>query len=85
MEANLIQVAKEGLFLVLKLSAAPVLTALVVGLTVSLVQATTQIQEQTLTFVPKLVAIILVLIFLGEYGLSEVMAYTKNLFQTMIF
>lgn len=85
MEANLIQVAKEGLFLVLKLSAAPVLTALVVGLTVSLVQATTQIQEQTLTFVPKLVAIILVLIFLGEYGLSEIMAYTKNLFQTMIF
>jgi flagellar biosynthesis protein FliQ len=85
MEANLIQVAKEGLYLVLKLSAAPVLTALVVGLTVSLVQATTQIQEQTLTFVPKLVAIILVLIFLGEYGLSEVMAYTKNLFQTLIF
>lgn len=85
MEANLIQVAKEGLFLVLKLSAAPVLTALVVGLTVSLVQATTQIQEQTLTFVPKLVAIILVLIFLGEYGLSEILAYTKNLFQTLIF
>lgn len=85
MEANLIQVAKEGLFLVLKLSAAPVLTALVVGLTVSLVQATTQIQEQTLTFVPKLVAIILVLIFLGEYGLSEIMAYTTNLFNTMIF
>ncbi len=85
MEANLIQVAKEGLFLVLKLSAAPVLTALVVGLTVSLVQATTQIQEQTLTFVPKLVAIILVLIFLGEYGLSEIMSYTKNLFQTLIF
>lgn len=85
MDANLIHVAKEGLYLVLKLSAPPVLTALVVGLSVSLVQATTQIQEQTLTFVPKLVAIILVLIFFSEYGLSEIMAYTKTLFETMIF
>lgn len=55
------QVATEGLWLVLILSLLPLLASLVVGLVISLFQALTQIQEQTLTFVPKIIATILVI------------------------
>lgn len=81
MDAYIVSVAKQGLFLVLILSGPPVLAALIVGLFVSIMQATTQIQEQTLTFVPKLVAIILVLSFLGPLGMIKMMEYTRSLFE----
>jgi flagellar biosynthesis protein FliQ len=55
------QVATEGLWLVLILSLLPLLASLIVGLVISLFQALTQIQEQTLTFVPKIIATILVI------------------------
>lgn len=73
--------AKQGLYLVLILSAPPVLSALVVGLFVSIMQATTQVQEQTLTFVPKLVAIVLVLILMGELGFSYVQQFTMSVLE----
>lgn len=82
---SLIQVAKEGLYLVLILSAPPVLTAMTVGLFVSLIQATTQVQEQTLTFVPKLVSIILILIFFSEYGVVKIVSFTSTLLQSISF
>ena len=56
-----VRVAREGLYLAVLVSAPPVLAALAVGLVVSLLQATTQIQEQTLTFAPKLLAVLLAL------------------------
>ena len=79
MDSYLVSIAEEGLFLVLILSAPPVASALLVGLSVSLLQATTQVQEQTLTFVPKLVSIILILIFLGQLGMAELMRYATYL------
>lgn len=79
MDTFVVSIAKEGLYLVLILSAPPVLAALIVGLFVSIMQATTQVQEQTLTFVPKLVAIILVLIVLGPLGVVQIMQYTTFL------
>ena len=82
MDSYIVSIAKEGLYLVLILSAPPVMAALVVGLIVSLLQATTQVQEQTLTFVPKLVAIILVLAFLGQAGMVILMRYTSDLFSS---
>lgn len=82
MDTFTVSVAKEGLYLVLILSAPPVLAALVTGLFVSIMQATTQVQEQTLTFVPKLVAIIMVLIVLGPLGVVQIMQYTKYLLDT---
>lgn len=82
MDSYVISIAKEGLFLVLILSAPPVLAALVVGLCVSIMQATTQVQEQTLTFVPKLVAIIMVLIVLGPMGVVQIMQYTTYLLES---
>jgi len=52
-----------------------------VGLLVSLLQATTQVQEQTLTFVPKLVAVITVVAFVGPIGMAQLITYTKTLFE----
>lgn len=63
----LLRVAREGLFLAVLVSAPVVLAALVVGLAVSILQATTQIQEQTLTFVPKVVAVVLALVITGPW------------------
>lgn len=82
MDAYIVSIAKQGLFLVLILSGPPVTAALLVGLFVSIMQATTQVQEQTLTFVPKLVAIVLVLAFLGPLGMVELMRFTQKLFET---
>jgi flagellar biosynthetic protein FliQ len=62
--------------------AAPLLfSALIVGLVVAILQATTSIQEQTLTFVPKVVAILLVLGFLGGWMFSSLGDYTVELFR----
>lgn len=82
MEAYAVSVARQALFLMLLLAAPPVLSALVVGLFVSLLQATTQIQEQTLTFVPKLVAVTLVVALMGPLGMSELINFTKNLLES---
>jgi flagellar biosynthetic protein FliQ len=62
--------------------ASPLLfSALIVGLVVAILQATTSIQEQTLTFVPKVVAILLVLGFLGGWMFSSLGDYTVELFR----
>lgn len=82
MDAFIVSVAKQSLFLVLILSGPPIMAALIVGLFVSIIQATTQVQEQTLTFVPKLVAIVLVLVFLGPLGSIELIEFSKKLFST---
>ncbi len=82
MEAYAIAIAKQSLFLVLILTAPPVLAAMIVGLMVSLLQATTQIQEQTLTFVPKMVTVCLVLALLGPIGMAKVVSFTKTLFES---
>lgn len=72
--------AKQTLFLALIITAPPVLLALVVGLVISILQATTQIQEQTLTFVPKLVTVVLVLILMAEFMSGQLLSFTHWLF-----
>jgi flagellar biosynthesis protein FliQ len=81
MENYILAIGKQSLFLILVLSAPPVLVALVTGLMISLVQATTQIQEQTLTFVPKLVAVLLTLAFTGPWLMTQIVAYTHALLE----
>lgn len=77
---SLITLLRTGVFQILKL-AAPVLgAALIVGLIVAIFQATTSIQEQTLTFVPKLVAILVVLALLGGWMFVSMRDYTTQLF-----
>jgi flagellar biosynthetic protein FliQ len=72
---------REGILQVLFLAAPMLLTALVVGLVIAILQATTSIQEQTLTFVPKMIAILLVLGFLGGWMFSSLGDYTVRLFR----
>ncbi|EKD50577.1 MAG: hypothetical protein ACD_62C00495G0004 [uncultured bacterium] len=81
MDAYMTSIAKQALYLVLIMSAPPIMAALLIGLFVSVLQATTQVQEQTLTFVPKLVAIILVVALLGPLGAVKLMQFTTQIFQ----
>jgi len=73
----ILQVVREGLYLVLLVSLPPVLASLVVGLLVSLIQATTQIQDQTLTFVPKLVAVLAALAVAGPWIGAQLVRFTQ--------
>jgi flagellar biosynthetic protein FliQ len=72
---------RSGIFEILILSAPVLLISLVVGLIISILQATTSIQEQTLTFVPKIVAIFLALVFFGPWIFARLVQYTLQLFQ----
>ncbi len=67
----------------LKVVAPLLIVALGVGLLISIFQAATQINEQTLTFVPKLVAIALVLLFAGSWMMQLLMAFTYRVFELM--
>ena len=68
----------------LKIGGPPLLVALVVGLLMALVQAVTQINEQTLTFLPKVVGIALTLMVLGTFMTASLIAYTHTLFDRMV-
>ena len=72
---------RGGIREVLLLAAPLLLSALVVGLIVAILQASTSIQEQTLTFVPKVITILLVLAFLGGLMFSSLGDYTIQLFR----
>ncbi len=80
MENYILAIGKQALYLILILSGPPVAVALVVGLLISLVQATTQIQEQTLTFVPKLIAVMVTMAFAGPWLMTQTVNYTRALF-----
>lgn len=79
----IIGLAGEAVFVVLKASAPMLILALVVGLLVSIFQATTQIQEQTLAFVPKIVAVFLSILVFGPWILNTVTDFTYNLLNNL--
>ena len=79
MENYLVAISQQSLYLCLLLTAAPVGLALLVGLIISLIQATTQLQEQTLTFVPKLVAVGFIMVVAGPWMLSKLITFTASL------
>lgn len=72
--------AMEALMLGLKIALPLLLAALLVGLLVSIFQAATQIQEATLTFIPKMIAMGLVLVIAGPWMLDQIVAYTRDLY-----
>lgn len=78
-----IALASEALWLILLLSLPPLLASLVVGLVISLLQALTQVQEQTLTFVPKIIATIVVLIISANFILDRLLAFSHKVFAAM--
>lgn len=77
----ILRILREALLLVVILSAAPMLASMIVGLTVSVLQATTQIQEQTLSFVPKLIAVFLTIALLGPWMLSQAVRFSVTLLE----
>ena len=76
-----VDLLSETLFLIIKVSAPMLLVSLVVGLIVSILQTVTSIQEQTLTFVPKLLSIFLVLVIAGNWILTNIVEYMQYLFE----
>lgn len=71
----------QGLKLVLMISAVAIVPSLITGLMVSIFQATTQINEQTLSFLPRLIMTLLVLVFAGKWMLTQLIDFTQLIFQ----
>lgn len=82
-DSTVLNLASQALILITKLAGPVLAVSLLVGLIVSLFQVVTSIQESTLTFLPKLVAIGLVLLMLGHWMLGATVAYTENLYNTI--
>lgn len=75
--------AEQGIYTILLVTAPLLILALAVGLLVSIFQATTQIQEQTLAFIPKIVAVLVGLIFFGPWMLTTMVEFTENILQNI--
>jgi flagellar biosynthetic protein FliQ len=78
-QADVIQVIREAIVLMITISAPVLLVALIVGVSVSLVQALTQIQEMTLTFVPKILAMLAALIIFMPMMLNSLTGFMERL------
>jgi flagellar biosynthetic protein FliQ len=78
-----LRVAREGVILVLLISGGPMLASMLVGFVIGIFQATTQIQEQTLTYVPKLIAVFLSLLVLGPWMLMQAVRFAHVLFDSI--
>lgn len=76
-----LDIGLDALIIAAKLSAPVLVTALVVGFAVSLVQSVTQIQEVTLSFVPKAIAAAVALLVCGHWMIAELMTFTHQLFE----
>lgn len=79
-QAVVLDIMKDALITTLMTAAPILIIALVVGLIISILQATTQIQEQTLTFVPKIVAVFVSLIIFGSFMLNTIISFTNRIF-----
>ncbi|MDR3288292.1 MAG: flagellar biosynthesis protein FliQ [Peptococcaceae bacterium] len=80
---DVLYLAKEALGTAIMVGGPILGVSLIVGLTVSMFQAMTQIQEQTLSFIPKILAMILVMLTLGSWMLGVLTSYTANLFMNL--
>ena len=79
-QVMVLDIMRKAFFTII-IVAGPVLAiALAVGLIISIFQATTQIQEQTLSFVPKIIAVILTLVILGNFMLNKLISLTTDLY-----
>lgn len=74
---HVVRVVQEGLLLVLLVSAPPLLASLLVGLVVGVLQAATQVQDQTIAFVPKLVVVMLVLVAMGPVLGAQIVRFLQ--------
>ncbi|MCO7221730.1 flagellar biosynthesis protein FliQ [Klenkia sp. PcliD-1-E] len=82
-DAQITDIAVQTMIVAAKVAAPILLTALLVGFAISLFQAATQIQEQTLSFVPKLIAVAIAMVVTGNWVLSELVSFTHQLFDAL--
>ncbi|VBB08081.1 flagellar biosynthesis protein fliq [Lucifera butyrica] len=78
-----IEVARNALTMVMMVSAPMLLLGLLAGILVSIFQATTQIQEQTLAFIPKIIAVFVAILLFGPWMLSMMVGYTREIFVSL--
>lgn len=78
-EQQVIDIASEAIFLIIQTSAPLLIISLIVGLIISIFQTITSIQEQTLTFVPKILAVFLGIMVFGGWMLNKISAYINEL------
>jgi flagellar biosynthetic protein FliQ len=82
-DTAVIEIALKMMIVVAKVTAPILIASLAVGLSISLFQSVTQIQEVTLTFVPKLAVVALVILVAGHWMLNEIVNFTQELFATI--
>lgn len=80
-DQTLIDIGMKAVVTAMEVAAPALLAALFMGLFVSILQAATQIQEQTLSFIPKIVAMAATMVIFGPWILQKMLAFTTNLFQ----
>jgi len=83
-ETDIIKLTYDTLIVTLKVSAPLLIISLITGLVVSILQTTTSIQEQTLTFVPKLLAVFLAILFFSAYIIHSISDFTIELFNLIV-
>lgn len=77
-----VEMANKALFLIIKVSLPVLLVSLVVGLIISIFQTVTSIQEQTLTFVPKIICVFVALMILGQWMMTMMVEYAVELWSS---
>ena len=77
--ADLNQIVSEALMLIIRMSLPVLLTSMIIGLIVSIFQTVTSIQEQTLTFVPKVIGVFVMIMLLGNWMMTELSGYITKL------
>ena len=77
--ADINQIVSSALFMVIKMALPVLLTSMTIGLTISIFQTVTSIQEQTLTFVPKVLGVFVMIMLIGNWMLTELSGYITNL------
>lgn len=80
--SDIITIARQTVWVIVKTSVPLLLVSMVVGLIISLFQTLTSIQEQTLTFVPKLIAILIGIMVMGTWILNEIVAFMNTLWDS---
>lgn len=80
---TVIKLAEQSIYTIIMVAAPMLLIALGVGLIVSVFQAMTQIQEQTLAFVPKIIAVFISIVLFGPWMLTRLLDFTRNLYQQL--
>ena len=76
---TVINIARQTIWVIVETAVPVLLVSMVVGLVISLFQTLTSIQEQTLTFVPKLIAILLTIMIIGSWMLNQITGFMNNL------